>query len=721
MFSLALRYPNLGHPCLARKAAENQSTTFKVVFAGKSSDMDLKSLLKGQLFLQPLEDTRRILQEKWTGNVYTKPVDEVGEIVNDVFEMNRWPTNIKQRLIPLAVTQVGEAIQSGWDGRQVLLEWLLGNTLTHYDHAYWVTLQIEGKHLIGLKTPQLFNFIHKDHEGYFYNVNFHAVYIHENDWHDLSIIHATDPHIAWRNDFIQPTVRSALGKDHASSFINFNEKFRNFIHYANQRHSEGKCDLILLTGDLVDFTTIKRKFVDGIGIPDDNFTLLRDLVTAWPTCKGLVVGEELKAPLFTLLGNHDYRPSEYPLICTYELAGGKDLYTSEQYPAYRLTRDEALAYESGPGKEMPYSDATTGIYDQSHLDHAPNNYRACINPDLDYIIPLGKHRIICLDSGPDKGEFTGLADAMSHALGFKSVTESRKDFIAGSPDSEGFAAEQIQFLEGQLSDVDGLAMVACHSPLINFRDNPPPHLFREAEHKELTPTELKELSAILFIKEYTPILAQLLMEYYKRLNDGDTTGALAVAKGIQAFTFDYWTKATGWSLQNTPHCKKGGRDPDLGRGVADERFNEFFGAITKKTKNNKNVELVLTGHTHHSLEFTAHWEDNLIAFLHDYYIDGTLDSLPPSSYWKTPLPDCTDPLNKTDNPKKWWQKHSPLFVQTLSAAAPPGSGENLGALRITIKGDVITHIERIHLIGALKAKMLAPQTTAYFILSASPP
>ena len=690
-----LRWPNLGHPCLVRIAIGNQKTTFKALFAGKNRILDLKPMLKGRLFLQALNDTHKILQHKMNSTLYEKSSDIIDLTLKEIWEMERWPEALKQRLIPLKINKIENALSSSWDGRQLFFEWSLKNKpIDHFDYAYWVTLQIENKYLANLRIPQLFNFIHTNPSGLSFNVNFHSVYLHKQDWNDFNILHATDSHVSWRNDFIKSTVQNALGMSYANSFVNFNEGFRNFIRYANRLHQNGETDLILLTGDVVDFVNIERKVADEIGIPDDNFILLRNLLVAWPTCKNQIVDEELEVPLFTVLGNHDYRPSEYPLICTYELPGGTELYTSEQYSPYGLNRDEALAYESGSGKEMPYVNAIEGIRHQSHLDHVPSTYLACFNPDLNYSIPLGNHRIICLDSGPDKGEFASMADAIGSALGFQSLSESRRDFIGGSPDSEGFSEEQIRFLESQVKDVDGLIIVACHSPIINYRDNPPPHVFRETEHKELTPDEIVELYTLLYSKEYVPVLAEVIKKYYKKQNSNDKIGAHVIAQSLKSFTFDYWLKTTGWSLENTAHFKRGVRDPDLGRGVADERFLEFFKVITQKTKNNKIVELILTGHTHRSIEFTARLENYLIAFLHDYYIDNTVKNLTPNTYWKKKLPNYLNPLNNTINKKKWWQQHSPLFVQTQSVTVPHGKKGKTGILQISIIQNVITSIQR---------------------------
>jgi len=227
-----------------------------------------------------------------------------------------------------------------------------------------------------------------------------------------------------------------------------------------------------------------------------------------------------------------------------------------------------------------------------------------------------------------------------------------------------------------------------------------------------------QLSGLLFAKEYFPFLAKFIREYYKRLNAGDKAGAMSFAYAIKSLTFDFWLKAFGWSLGNTPYFKRGVRDPDLGRGVAAERFLEFFIAITQKTKDKKSAELILTGHTHRSIEYTTRLEDKLIAFLHDYYIDNTVKDLPPSTYWGEKLPNYHDPLNTTHNKKNWWRQHSPLFVQTHSVCVLHGEKGKTGVLQINVKQNVINRIQRLNQPYS-KHKSLPGQ--AYFILFSSPP
>lgn len=695
VFNVLLRWPQIGNPCLVKVTQGSQDIYFQVIFAGVGPKMDLKKDLEGMCFLQPLTDTRQVVQDVHTPELYNKSVEETGVAVNNSLIMSNWPQELKSRLIPLKISNIVQVTASPWDGHHLLYELLpFNHPLLHFSYSYLVRLLVENKYLKGLKLPQLFNFILKNPGELYFNVNFHSVYLHDHDWNNFNLLQASDSHIAWRNDFIKPTIQKAIGKKAAPAFINFNDNFRQFIHDANELHRNGKADLILLTGDLVDYTTINRKFVSGTGIPADNFVLLRNLLIGWRSCSGMIIGEELELPMYTMLGNHDYRPEEYPLIATYELAGGIDLYTSEQFGCFNISREEALAYESGASKDMPYYGATEGIHHQSSLNTIPISYRACLNPEPDYSISLDKHRIICLDSGQDKGEFEGIGDALGYALSPEQYNTSRYDRIHTTPDSEGFSEKQIQFIDEQIKDISGIIILACHSPIINYRSVPPPHLFRESEHIQLTPDEIKELTGLIGIQEYPLELAKFLQGYYKALNMGDQALALSYLYAASQFTFDFWVKAYGWSLSNSDYIKLGSREPEFGRGVPDERFIDFFTAITLNTKNQKRADLVLTGHTHRSIEYRARWQDGKVAILHDYYFDNTAMGKTATQYWEKSLPDYPNPLNSSNNPKKWWEEHRPLFVQAMSVSAPPDINIGAGFLRFSIQGDVITRIER---------------------------
>jgi hypothetical protein len=127
----------------------------------------------------------------------------------------------------------------------------------------------------------------------------------------LRFIHLTDLHIALRNDLYEDNLREnvtlPLGQDpHKTGFNNFNQNLRRFIAHANSLADQGKLDLVLVPGDLVDFLSHGFQEKDDHG--RNNYRLFRELV--------LGAGREkdrerpntgLKVPLFTSTGNHDWR------------------------------------------------------------------------------------------------------------------------------------------------------------------------------------------------------------------------------------------------------------------------------------------------------------------------------------------------------------------------------------------------------------------------------
>jgi 3',5'-cyclic AMP phosphodiesterase CpdA len=733
-----LRRPNLGQPCLVRTSDDAHSVTFDVHFRAPSDDLDLKSLLNGTLFLQKLNDTRQVLQTRFTEKAlenfpYQEPVPaDLATYLEGTWSMDAWPADIRNGLIPLKVVEIGPSLllfpppplpppDPFFGGFQEGL--CLNPEVSYYmpcPYDYLVRLQIEPRYLSGLQMPQLFNFVQKLPSVSTFHVNFHAVYLHSKDWHNFSFIHAPDTHIAWRNDFIDDAVRQVMGSDAAKDYVNYNDKFRKFIGFANQLHRRGKLDFILMTGDLVDYVNIGRKFGEESGhplvanMPTDNFCFFRDLLTGWQVRSNEVVGEELEVPLFTTTGNHDFRPNEYPIIGQIELreqhsdlwwlalfgfpppvdpitllagmgvvsALGIDLFPLDYYKDFGLTDREGMAYETGNPDDLPhYSDADGKDY-VHHLCEAPSTYCALINPDLDYAIPLGPHRIICLDSGPDIGEFASTLDILAYYLQSEPVGE-HFDFVHSSVDSRGFTAEQIQFLEDQVKEADGLAIIAFHNPLVGFVSIPSP-LLRETVHKALTKEQLEQLTA--YMKEKCS------------------------SKDLQP---------VGWSTENTRFFKRGSRDFDMGRGVADAGFAEFMQAVTQKTKNRKKAELILYGHTHRTLEYIVLPDNDVFEFRHDYYIDGKIDE-PPSGNWAPPLPDYPDPLRTSVDRKKWWPEHSPLQIQTLSCCSPTRGPGPLGVLRFVVRNGVIIRIQRHYLKNNAYSSVVEPHA-AYPILFVSPP
>ncbi len=211
-----------------------------------------------------------------------------------------------------------------------------------------------------------------------------SICLTRKDWKDFTFIHATDLHVAKRNDGI-PKIIGLEGK---SGYINFNDHLRRLTSRANEMADRGEADFVFLTGDLIDYVLPDKKIQSNEDLEE-----LRNLSfdeANWLTFYNILTGEDggvgLRVPAFTLLGNHDYR------LNLYNLDDGGDRWedfglTEEQFKRYKEKAVEADA-------KFPQQ-LWVGL---SGLLW----YFRYINPDLDYEFSLDSHSFICLDTGPDE-------------------------------------------------------------------------------------------------------------------------------------------------------------------------------------------------------------------------------------------------------------------------------------------------------------------------------
>ncbi len=130
----------------------------------------------------------------------------------------------------------------------------------------------------------------------------------------LHFIHATDLHVALRNDLYDAT-RKIGGEDAGAAppikFVNFNKNLRRFIQHANDLADDGKLDFVLFLGDLVDFKEHNYSDQDDYG--ENNWRLLCDILTGAEAKGGHAAKKPgIKVPVFTSTGNHDWRFFPYP-------------------------------------------------------------------------------------------------------------------------------------------------------------------------------------------------------------------------------------------------------------------------------------------------------------------------------------------------------------------------------------------------------------------------
>ena len=322
----------------------------------------------------------------------------------------------------------------------------------------------------------MFDLIHKL-DSQEVRTNYHSVVISKSDWDTFSFIHATDLHIAERNDSIYEIVKNWLKlmaiktsedqkKENFLSkltkyfqkipkkfqetqktlaplkkrFVNPNNNFRAFIKLINNEIINNRIDFVVLTGDLIDFAILSTISKDSrkssaFSYEKTNWKVFKNIILNkdTPDKKGILKGEELLCPIFTIPGNHDYRPNHY------------DLRWGGLYKKIGLNSNEALALN-----DKYLANPITAI---TKSFRALKGYIFEINPSLDYFLKLGRNNFIFLNSGADS---------------FKNLS----DLISGKPSVTGLSGKQINFLR-QLKNTQinsgETTFLFLHGPPINPR------------------------------------------------------------------------------------------------------------------------------------------------------------------------------------------------------------------------------------------------------------
>lgn len=303
-------------------------------------------------------------------------------------------------------------------------------------------------------------------------INYHSLVISKQKWNDFTFIHATDLHLAERNDRLYEIIKNwteSSIKESVEEFfdtikkklkikkkepiqekadfktplrkrlINSNNQFRKFIKLMNKKVLRNELDFIVLTGDLVDYTILSKltKNLDKINqfrYEDSNWLIFKSIILNTPLkekYRGVIRSEELNCPIFTTLGNHDYRPFPY------------DLTWADMYKKIGLNASEAIALN------QLFSASPITALTKSSL--ALNGYFSEINSSSDFSIKLGNNLFIILNTGSDS---------------FKNI----RDLITGHPSVTGVTSKQIKYLENLINnqiDEDTKTFLFLHGPPIN--------------------------------------------------------------------------------------------------------------------------------------------------------------------------------------------------------------------------------------------------------------
>ncbi|MFX1477456.1 MAG: metallophosphoesterase [Promethearchaeota archaeon] len=286
-------------------------------------------------------------------------------------------------------------------------------------------------------------------------INYHSIVISKQEWKNFKFIHATDLHLAERNDKIYDVIknwtessikksvddfletaakklkikRKIKNKEDSLAdikiplrkrLINSNNQLKKFIKLANRKIFNNELDFIVLTGDLVDYAVLSRltkkvRELNEFKYEESNWQVFKNIIlnsNIDKGIKGVTKGEELLCPIFTTIGNHDYRLYHY------------DITWAEMYTKIGLNAAEALALN-----ELFSASPITALVKSTN---ALKGYLSEINSSLDFSLTLGDNNFIFLNTGSDS---------------FKNF----RDLITGHPSVTGLLTKQIKYLENLIN------------------------------------------------------------------------------------------------------------------------------------------------------------------------------------------------------------------------------------------------------------------------------
>lgn len=461
--------PNLGAPILLNLKDYKDS-----------NNLIVKSIVFEAIVIAlPKMETNRIL-EYFHRNIFIQPVlksegefqERRGELISlQIMEIER--LNVKT-IRKEVVLEEKNCIITDFYHNLLHLEDVFGKK----DSLYTLKFQIQYPNKIQelLKHSErgflLFDIVHDIPNQMENKVNFHSLAIFDKSWEDFNFIHVTDLHIARRNDFIinfiQEKVKSKLqrfkkrkrklnkidslilSRDYEfeegfqedkyetlrESKFNFNYHLRKFIEFTNKKAKEHQLDFILLTGDLVDYTNIAR----GNYLYKNNYFTLLDILLGLN--KGLekppylgknqefINKQELLVPVFTTVGNHDYRREHYGI--RYGLVR----------KIFGMTGGDIKGYY-----DIKFFNYFTTLY--SHERYL-KDYLRHFNPNLNFYLNIGeKYSFIFLDTGRES-----IADL--------------HDLLKGGPSTIGVKDYQVDLLRDYIELAhDKTIIVAMHTPPVS--------------------------------------------------------------------------------------------------------------------------------------------------------------------------------------------------------------------------------------------------------------
>ena len=568
---------------------------------------------------------------------------------------------------------------------------------------------------------QLHDVALRDDDGTWHRVAPHAAY-HRADWSSFGLAHVTDTHVAQRIDRFREALERAKRPAAARSVYNFNDRFRGFVRYANQLHREGRLDVIIVTGDLVDyaFEDLEDELTGG------NPAFLRRLILGQAPGPDFPDPEELLVPIFLTPGNHDYRREPYELVFDLNLtlvnAGplgrvSRDVERVKNFSVYNIRQEDAEALQDvlngGDGDDA--GTPNLGVDRAARMVELVPDMEAHerhLGPLGTFVVELGKHRLVMIDSGSDVGVVSDATDALRVVLDM--TNEDEETFIGGSPNCEGISREEFAVIHDALASApgDGLVFLGLHAPLINPIGTQYPYFMRET----LRPSNAEQATALLSYwaglggfgwQDARQKLREAFPSYFAGDRDhrepsfivrGSTLDFLdfGVSRGdvdgLLAMLLDVSTTRAG-TLVLAGHTHRHDefvvRRGPTGEPTISMDFYTFNPRVHYAQKWNPEWTLTRTG------------EQTLPRVTRVELLPGApMDPRP----WPYPggsgiddhvqVPEYADPLDRAADARAWWERHPLLVLQTGALGPLDNSYATFTGFRLlNIRDDVVQRID----------------------------
>lgn len=500
---------------------------------------------------------------------------------------------------------------------------------------------------------------------------------------NIRIVHLTDIHVSVRNDRVPNIIypSDALARQLLQqSYRNPNDNLRNVIRNINLQRHDDVLTIVVVTGDMVDYGH-DNQWLGPCRPEDSNLRKFIEIVTG-----GDGQGEALQVPLFVIPGNHEYVRYQVPMsiavdpklkddyskwVILANLLGGlgdaiilqiNRYYTQSynRYQSYGLSAEQGKVIDQAYGVPQKIS-----VYLALELLQPRTGqfaeYLEQVSFDTDYLIAIGPHRLVFLNTGEDLGvpqDKWAIKDPDRYDIHLL-------HYLNDQPDNRGITDWHLKMVRSALEedrhvspDGSGRTFIFTHAPLINLNLAPRCGEKSKSSASEFTLISERRHGKADVVPNLSTAWLGWLLERLRRWAQDNEPYAKRPAKPFleelfqilgkglggtgtiypnwQGYEHIDWLNESalshpGWVFirpsgiyeyehglhhtwiqmgldgftDRTTHFKQGSREPGLDYGAAGgaRQVHELLCMAAGNNRAHRKVDLVLSGHTHGIQEF----------------------------------------------------------------------------------------------------------------------